>query len=99
MEAPLTVEALKDEQRRAIKAVYDGMDVFVWLPTGFGKSVCFQALPFVFDYKLGLVSAEKKSVVIVVAPLVALMVDQVQCLRANRVRAVIVILLGEEKAG
>ena len=95
-EAPLTVEALKDEQRRAIKAVYDGMDVFVWLPTGFGKSVCFQALPFVFDYKLGLVSAEKKSVVIVVAPLVALMVDQVQCLRANGVRAVIVSSGGRE---
>ena len=39
---------LKGEQKEAIKAIYDGKDVFVWLPTGFGKSVCFQALPFVF---------------------------------------------------
>ena len=33
-------------------------EVFMWLLTGFGKSICFQALPIVFDYKLELVSAE-----------------------------------------
>ena len=39
-----------------------------------------------FDYKLELVSASKRSVVVVVvAPLVALMVDQVQSLRAKGV--------------
>ena len=27
----------------AIEAIYNGRDVFVWLPTGFGKSICFQA--------------------------------------------------------
>ena len=39
-------------------ALSDGNDVFVWLPTGFGKSIYFQALPLVyyFDYKLNLVS-------------------------------------------
>ena len=43
---------LKDKQREAIKAVYDGKDVFLWLPTGYGKSICYQALPFLFDFKL-----------------------------------------------
>ena len=87
---------LKKQQAMAVRAVYDGRDVFVWLPTGFGKSVCFQTLPFVFDFKLGLVGAQEKSVVIVVAPLVALMVDQVQSLRARNVNAVIVSSGGRE---
>ena len=86
----------KEEQKLAIRAVFDGKDVFVWLPTGFGKSVCFQTLLFVLDYKLGLVEAQKKSVVIVVAPLVALMVDQVQSLRAKGVNAVIISSGGRE---
>ena len=37
---------LKAEQLDAIKCIYDGKDVFLWLPTGFGKlrdsAVCFQ---------------------------------------------------------
>ena len=43
---------LKEEQTRAIRSVYDGNDVFLWLPTGFGKSVCYEVLPFLFDYKM-----------------------------------------------
>ena len=38
---------LKDEQREAMKAIFQGMDVFLWLPTGFGKSICYQALPII----------------------------------------------------
>ena len=49
-----------------------------------------------FDYKLELVSASKRSVVVVVAPLVALMVDQVQSLRAKGVVAAIVSSGGRE---
>ena len=64
---------LKPEQRTAINAVYNGRDVFVWLPTGFGKSLCFHTLPFVFDYKLALTDV---SAVLVITPLIALMVDQ-----------------------
>ena len=45
---------LKDEQKQAIEAIYRGRDIFAWLPTGFGKSVCFHSLPFVLQYKSGL---------------------------------------------
>jgi len=41
---------LKDEQTACVKAIYEGKDVFLWLPTGFGKSVCYEIL---FDDKLG----------------------------------------------
>ena len=51
--------------------------MFVSLPTGYGKSVCYFPLPFVFDC---LRRVEKKSIVVVASPLVALMKDQVaQC--------------------
>jgi len=60
-----------------MKAAFDGHDVFMWLPTGYGKSLCYQALPFMIDSKLGLVDTGKSSVVLVISPLIALMVDQV----------------------
>ena len=47
--------SLKPEQRSSMEAIYDGHDVFMWLPTGYGKSLCFQALPFLMDFKRGLV--------------------------------------------
>ena len=51
--------------------------MFVSLPTGYGKSVCYFPLPFVLDR---LRRVEKKSIVVVVSPLVALTKDQVaQC--------------------
>ena len=43
--------ALKDEQEKAILAVYEEKDVFVSLPTGFRKSIYFQILRFVFVHK------------------------------------------------
>jgi len=42
---------VKPEQLQAIRHVYDGKDVFLWLSTGFGKLVCYKMLPFVFDHK------------------------------------------------
>ena len=62
----------------------------VCLPTGFGKSVCFQILPFLFDHKRGLVGGEKITCAIIVSPLTALMADQVSSLRKNGVQAVII---------
>ena len=32
-------------QSGAAQAVYNGHNVFVWLPTGYGKSLCYQTLP------------------------------------------------------
>ena len=56
---------LKEEQLKAIRAVYEGKNVFVWLPTGFGKSLCYQAIPFVMDHKLNLVGTSRSSAVII----------------------------------
>lgn len=67
-----------------MKASYEGTDVFLWLPTGYGKSICYQALPFFFDYKLKRVSLHsyKRSVCVIVSPLISLMIDQVNRLRS-----------------
>ena len=81
---------LKNQQKQAIVAVYEGKDVFVFLPTGFGKSVCFQVLPFLFDHKLCLSDGSEKRCVIVVSPLVSLMVDQVRSLKSKGVYAVVI---------
>ena len=50
---------LKPKQVASISAVCKGKDVFMWLTTRFGKSVCYETtpfvtetIPFVMDYKL-----------------------------------------------
>ena len=64
--------SLKPEQVAAIQAVNWGKNVFVWLPTGFGKSLCYKALPFVYDCsELCIIDADShKSLVLVISPLV-----------------------------
>ena len=79
---------LKPEQRDCVKSMFAGRDVFLWLPTGFGKSVCYEVLPFMYDYKLGRDTGS--SLVLVISPLVSLMVDQVASLRKRGVKAAIV---------
>jgi len=56
---------LKPEQVASISVVCKGKDVFIWLPTGFGKSVCYEMtpfitemIPFVMDCKLQRVDSE-----------------------------------------
>jgi ATP-dependent DNA helicase RecQ len=63
-------------QLQVIQSVTSGEDCLVVMPTGSGKSLCFQ-LPAV---ALG-------GQTIVVSPLIALMKDQVDALRARGVRA------------
>ena len=48
--------------------------MFVSLPTGYGKYLCYTLLPSVFDLLRGV---KEKSIVLVVSPLLALMKDQV----------------------
>jgi ATP-dependent DNA helicase RecQ len=67
---------LRPLQEQAMQAVLDGRDSLVVLPTGGGKSLCYQA-PAVFQSGL----------TVVVSPLIALMKDQVDGLRACGVNA------------
>ena len=83
--------SLKAEQTASIRHVYEGRDVFVWLPTGYGKSLCYQVLPFLFDHA----GRRTDSLVIVVSPLVSLMVDQVHVLRQKGVKAAIMSTLSK----
>jgi ATP-dependent DNA helicase RecQ len=66
----------RSQQRTAIETVLAGRDALVLMPTGGGKSLCFQ-IPALLRGGVGLV----------VSPLIALMEDQVRALRELGVRA------------
>lgn len=55
--------------------------MYFWLPTGYGKFACFELLPFLFDNKLGKTGTICCSLVLVLSPLIAVMVNQVANLR------------------
>ena len=42
---------LKPEQEKVFSEFLGRKDMFVFLPTGFGKSLCYAALPLAFDLK------------------------------------------------
>ncbi|MEX2186349.1 MAG: DNA helicase RecQ [Pirellulales bacterium] len=68
--------SLRPLQREAIEAVLGHRDSLLVLPTGGGKSLCYQAPAVVAD-----------SVTVVVSPLISLMKDQVDALRASGIAA------------
>lgn len=63
-------DTFKGNQEQIISALLDGEDVFVLMPTGGGKSLCYQ-LP----------SVMMPGVAIVISPLIALMKNQVDAMR------------------
>lgn len=66
----------RPNQESVVQAVLDGKDTLALLPTGGGKSICFQVPGMLME-----------GVCIVVSPLIALMKDQVAQLNARGIRA------------
>ena len=77
--------SIRDKQKEAILGFLSGRDVFVSLPTGSGKSLCYSILPKVFDR----VRKTSGSIVIVVSPLVSLK-DQLHSLETKGIKSVFV---------
>lgn len=67
-------DSFRGEQRAIVESVTNGDDALVLMPTGSGKSICYQ-LPAVARHR------SEHGVTVVVSPLIALMHDQVAMLR------------------
>ncbi|MFD1257862.1 ATP-dependent DNA helicase RecQ [Mucilaginibacter terrae] len=73
-------EAFRPMQQPIIEAVMQGHDVLALLPTGGGKSVCYQVPALAME-----------GICIVVSPLIALMKDQVDNLQAKGIEALSIV--------
>nr|WP_269617922.1 DNA helicase RecQ [Marortus sp. BJYM1] len=69
-------DAFRNQQADIVNHVVNGGDALVLMPTGGGKSLCFQVPALV-----------RSGTAVVVSPLIALMQDQVMALRQNGIKA------------
>ena len=69
-------EKFRPNQEDIINCVLSGKDTLAIMPTGGGKSICFQLPALLFP-----------GITIVISPLIALMKDQVDSLKANGIEA------------
>lgn len=63
-------ESFKGNQKEVIESVLEGKDTFVIMPTGGGKSLCYQLPALIFE-----------GTAIIISPLIALMKNQVDAIR------------------
>lgn len=79
LEQHFSFSSFREGQADVIRAVLDGRDCVVVMPTGGGKSLCYQLPALLFP-----------GVTLVVSPLIALMKDQVDALNARQIPATVI---------
>ena len=73
-------DSFRDPQAQIINTILEGKDAFALLPTGGGKSICFQVPGIMLD-----------GICLVISPLIALMKDQVENLQRKDIKAMALI--------
>ncbi|RZJ75657.1 MAG: DEAD/DEAH box helicase, partial [Flavobacterium sp.] len=84
MQGPLEIlkkywqhDTFREPQDAIIRSVLEGQDTFALMPTGGGKSICFQVPAMM-----------QEGLCLVISPLIALMKDQVQNLSKRGIKAI-----------
>lgn len=73
-------DSFREPQEQLINAILEGNDAFALLPTGGGKSACYQVPGMLLD-----------GICLVISPLIALMKDQVENLQKKDIKAIALV--------